>query len=73
MATYKDIQAYIKERHGYLARGTWIAHMKEICGLNPARAINRRSCAKRINPCPPHRQNDIRQAFIHFKLIEEEK
>jgi hypothetical protein len=69
MATYTQIQEYVKERHGYLPRATWIAHMKEICGLNPKPAATRHSLDKRVNPCPPHRQEDLRQAFIHFKLI----
>lgn len=69
MATYKEIQEYVKGKHGYLPRGTWIAHMKEICGLNPKMAATRRSPNKRVNPCPQEKQGDLREAFLHFKLI----
>jgi hypothetical protein len=70
MATYKQIQDYIREKYGYIPRGTWIAHMKEICGLNPPVAHTRRSLDKRVNPCPPHKQEDIREAFVYFKLLD---
>jgi len=69
MATYKQIQDFVKAKHEYLPRSTWIAHMKEICGLNPQMAVTRHSPDKRINPCPPHKQDDLRKAFEHFKLI----
>lgn len=29
MATYKQIQEYIKQKHGYIPKSCWIAHMKE--------------------------------------------
>lgn len=69
MATYKQIQDYVKEIYGYTPRTTWIAHMKEICGLNPKMAATRRSPIKRVNPCPPDRQDDLRKAFIYFKML----
>jgi|GEM_PF-305278 len=69
MATYKQIQAYIKENFGYIPKTCWIAHMKEICGLNPQVVANRRSDAVRMYPCPPEKQDDLRQAFAHFNLI----
>ncbi|MCL2611122.1 MAG: hypothetical protein FWE02_05535 [Defluviitaleaceae bacterium] len=52
MATYKQIQNYIKETHGYIPKSYWIAHMKEIYSLNPQ-----------------EKQEDLRKAFIHFKMI----
>lgn len=33
MATYKDIQKYIKSQHGYEVKTCWIAHAKEIYEL----------------------------------------
>jgi len=73
MATYKQIQDYVKEHHGYLPRATWIAHMKELCGLNPKMAVTRHSPSARVNPCPPHKQEDLRKAFLHFNLIKDKK
>jgi hypothetical protein len=69
MATYKQIQGYVKEKFGYVPRASWIAHVKEICGLNPQMATNRRSPVDRLNPCPEDKQNHLREAFSHFNII----
>ena len=69
MATYKQIQAYIKETHGYTAKSCWIAHMKEVCGLNPRVSPNRYSVESRVHPCPQAKQNDLINAFKHFHMI----
>ena len=34
MATYGDIQNYIKNKYGYTIKTCWIAHVKEMCGLD---------------------------------------
>ncbi|TVY02403.1 hypothetical protein [Paenibacillus cremeus] len=69
MATYKQVQGYVKQKYGYLPKTYWIAHMKEVCGLNPKTAQNRYSPNSRVHPCPPEKQNDIRDSFQHFKMI----
>jgi hypothetical protein len=33
MATYKDIQKYVKQRFGFEPKTCWIAHVKELNGL----------------------------------------
>ena len=33
MATYKEIQSYVKEKYGFLPKTCWIAHMKKVCGI----------------------------------------
>ncbi|MDO5096775.1 MAG: hypothetical protein Q4D65_09450 [Peptostreptococcaceae bacterium] len=33
MATYKQIQEYIKKEFGFSCKSCWIAHMKELCNL----------------------------------------
>jgi len=35
MATYKEVQEYIKKKYGFIVKTCWIAHVKEMCGLNP--------------------------------------
>ena len=52
MATYKQIQQDIKKRHGRTVKTCWIAHVKELNGLNPRKAPNRLSAARREVPCP---------------------
>jgi len=34
MATYGEIQSYIKNKYGYIVKGCWIAHVKEMVGLD---------------------------------------
>ena len=33
MATYKQIQEYVRDKYGYSPKTCWIAHMKDVCGL----------------------------------------
>lgn len=33
MATYKEIQDYVKATYGFVPKSCWIAHMKEICEI----------------------------------------
>lgn len=68
MATYKEIQTYVKEKYGFLPKTCWIAHMKEVCGLPVKVAPNRYSLDKREKPCPPEKQYAIRDAFQHFDM-----
>lgn len=69
MATYKQIQEYIKQKHGYTVKSCWIAHMKEVCGLKPKISPNRFSPNSRVHPCPQEKQDDLKQAFQHFNMI----
>lgn len=69
MATYKEIQKYVKDNYGYIPKSCWIAHTKEICGLNPKISNNRYNNNRRAYPCPENKLNDIKQAFIYFEMI----
>ena len=68
MATYEQIQDYVRERHGFVPKTCWIAHVKELSGLRVGRAPNRRGAAREV-PCPPSKQAAIREAFRHFGMI----
>ena len=68
MATYKEIIAWIKEEYGFVAQSCWIAHMKELNGLNLKQASNRQ-CSTRKKPCPIDKQDKINNAFKHFGMI----
>ena len=50
MATYKEIRALVRRKHGWVAQTCWIAHCKELKGLPLGRAHNRSDA--RQNPCP---------------------
>jgi len=69
MATYREIQEYVRNKCGYIPKTCWIAHMKELCGLSTRVSPNRYSLDNRTHPCPPNKQVDIRNAFIHFKML----
>ncbi len=69
MATYRETQSYVRERHGYTPKTCWIAHVKELSGLPVRRAHNRRGEQRRIL-CPPEKQHDILDAFEHFGMVE---
>jgi len=69
MATYEEIQAYVKKEYGFAPKPCWIAHMKEICGLPVRQAPNRHSADKRKVPCPSEKRDAIKKAFAHFNMI----
>jgi len=67
--TYKEIQHWVKENYGFTVKTCWIAHVKEICDLNPRKAANRLDPSKRANPCPPSKIEPIKQALVVLGLI----
>ncbi|MGF6758233.1 hypothetical protein P3T16_005654 [Paraburkholderia sp. GAS42] len=62
MATYKDIQDYVKTEHGIVVQTCWIAHVKELCGLT----LRSGRATMRIKPCPPQWRQAIEEAMRHF-------
>jgi len=68
MATYKEIQEYVKHRYGYVIKTCWIADMKEKCGLNPRRS-HRRISDQRKYPCPHDKEKAVRKAFKYFGML----
>ncbi len=68
MATYREIQDYVKNKHGFKPETCWIAHAKEKCGLSVKRAWNRQS-TKRVKPCPNDKLEMIKESFRHFGMI----
>ncbi len=69
MATYNEIQEYVLKKYGYKPKNCWIAHMKEMCGLNPRMSNNRHNPNSRVCPCPFDKRADLREAFRHFNMI----
>ena len=68
MATYSEIQSWVKAKYGFCPKTCWIAHCKELAGLPVQRAPNRID-DRRAVPCPEAKQCAIMQAFRHFKMI----
>ena len=69
MATYKEIQNWVRLKHSFLPKTCWIAHCKEIKGL-PVKQSHRRSTPGiRQVPCPREKQSAIFEAFHHFRML----
>ena len=68
MATYAQIQAWVKKEYGWKPKTCWIAHCKELKGLNPERAPNRLGSAREV-PCPENKREPIFAAFRYFGMI----
>lgn len=69
MAIYKEIQGYVKEKHGFVPKTCWIAHMKEVCNIPVKVAPNRISVSNREKTCPIEKQELIKEAFKHFEMM----
>ncbi len=41
MATYRQIQDWVKQHYGFVPKTCWIAHVKEISGATIRKAPNR--------------------------------
>jgi hypothetical protein len=69
MATYREIQDWVKAEHGYVVKTCWIAHCKEIAGL-PLKISHRRYVSNiRQVPCPTEKKQAIMDAFNHFGMV----
>ncbi|MCW4002377.1 MAG: hypothetical protein NWE95_00480 [Candidatus Bathyarchaeota archaeon] len=68
MATYREIQLYVKRKHGFVPKTCWIAHVKELCHIPLRKAWNRKG--ERPHRCPKDKIDKIKEAFEHFGMIE---
>lgn len=69
MATYKEIQNWVFENYQFTPKTCWIAHVKEIAGMEVHKAPNR-LCKDRVFPCPPEKVDLIMRALKYFKMIK---
>ena len=68
MATYAQIRDYVKLTSGFVPKTCWIAHVKELNGLQVNRAWNRAGNG-RVVPCPSTKIPAIEGALRHFRMI----
>ena len=68
MATYKEIQKWVKNKYNYMPKTCWIAHVKELSGI-PVRKAPNRIGDQRLSPCPKNRIESIQVALKYFGLI----
>ncbi|TDR16746.1 hypothetical protein C8D91_2652 [Marinicella litoralis] len=69
MATYKQIQNDVKINNNKSVKTCWIAHVKELNGLNPRRAFNRKS-NKRVYECPDDKRLIIEESMMRFGMLK---
>ena len=67
MASYRDIQEWVRARHGFVPKSCWIAHVMSDLGLTKAVAPNRVGEARKY-PCPPVKRPAILAALEHFGM-----
>ncbi len=68
MATYKEIQDYVKQKYGFIPKTCWIADVKSQCNIKMRKAPNRQG-KERTNPCPIEKFGNIKDALEHFDMI----
>ena len=69
MATYKQIETYVRKHYGYCLKSCWIAHVKADHCLTSRIAHNRASNCQRKHPCPKDKRPAIEAALRHFRMI----
>ena len=63
MATYKEIENYVRSNFGFVPKTCWIADVKNSFGLTTRIAPNRQKLDKRTNPCPSEKKQFIIKAM----------
>ncbi len=69
MATYAEIQEYVRARCGRTVKTCWIAHVKELTGLPVKRSHKRMPGSPRKHPCPNWARPIIQGAMQHFRMF----
>lgn len=68
MATYADIQDWVKREYGFVPKSCWIAHCKKLAGIPVRRAWNRVGEGRAV-PCPEAKRYAIECALRYFKMV----
>lgn len=69
MATYREIQEWVKSQSGFVPKTCWIADIKNDYGLIGQDAPNRRDPNLRTHPCPASKRSAVEEALRHFEMI----
>jgi hypothetical protein len=67
MATYKQIQDYVRKHHGYASETSWMAHVRDLAGVS-VRSTHNRQGNLRAKPCLPEKRKDIQRVFEYFGM-----
>ncbi|MCY1161813.1 hypothetical protein D9M71_18730 [compost metagenome] len=66
MATYRQIQEFIKTKHEITAQSCWIAHVKSEYGISMQ---SNRQGKERVKPCPDKHREKVEEALRYFQMI----
>ncbi len=69
MATYKQIQDEVRNHDGLVVKSCWIAHVKELNGLETRQSPNRISPGRRAHPCPEKIRPIIVEAMKQLGML----
>lgn len=69
IATYPEIQEYIKKKYGLNVSNLYIAQIKNKIGIKERKNYNIGEGKSRIPTCPPEKEAAIMDAFRYFNLI----
>lgn len=70
-ATYEEIKAYVLEKFGLKVSSLYISQVKRKCGLEVGDSYNQpKSENTKVPACPPEKEEAIRAALEHFRMIE---
>ena len=72
-ATYAEIRAYVKEKHGLNVSSLYIAQVKRKYGLDVGKAYNKQAKNKNHVPvCPVEKEVVILDALKYFRMLDED-
>ena len=69
MATYPQIQRYVKQKYGIIPSTCYIADAKRKCGLKVRVAHNRKRKDGVMKPCPKKYLPKIEDALRYFNML----
>jgi hypothetical protein len=69
MASYRQIQEYVRQNNGFVPKSSWIAHVRSDLGLTKNTAPNRTKGTPMLHPCPDAKRPAIMNALKHFGMI----
>lgn len=67
--TYAKVQKDIELNHGQTIKTCWIAHVKELNGIETQKAPNRIDENERKYPCPENKRQMIEESMRKFGML----
>ena len=68
-ASYGEIKAYVKEKHGLDVSNLYIAQVKDKCGIKERENYNKGEEGHHVPQCPKEKEEAIMDAFRHFGMV----